>query len=605
MTFWQENYGFVKEVYDYRMAKYQEWMDNLEAIVSKVLAPNVQYTYKEFKNIQDTLGSLCRDLEKEGMKEWLDMMLEKVAMRVSEEGGSSRDKAFKEVEKKRLQALIQRHDSLMPKTIETQQKVETFARCYAFGDDISHVMKTLEEMLHLSTKEIHPHNMNMVEEQIERADKVINTIESVADQFEEYMKRGQKLLNVPLCAPFLGPLIEKLETTWKAANEKSKERLNMLTNVIKDWESYDELRCHIGDPCEKLESEYKKYRKFYDPQMGEKKLIQRKLILEECKNKITNMYSNIQKCYSTIVVLAGEEKKEFLDREVKEAEEKKAIIAKCETKLKELEEYNKKLTKAVNEYKALNDWARPASAKLKEVCSNAELSPEDRVNEIICLQAEGKLRLPKLEPLEIQFHALITVEDLEASETARNLMADFKDMKKFIISLCENIDKEAGCISQDQKYFAEYLTGVKEVQPWIETSEKTLKEPLPKPQNLESALALLNECQEFDQTCVQNKERLDASGKARSSMGKPSASENLYLPLSKKWGDVKKVSEERIKKVKVLVDTWQELQKTTHELAEKMGEVPKQDEPNIAELEKVFNNMKGLFSKKKELLSKV
>ena len=56
MTFWQENYGFVKEVYDYRMNKYQEWMDNLEAIVSKVLAPNVQYTYKEFKNIQDTLG---------------------------------------------------------------------------------------------------------------------------------------------------------------------------------------------------------------------------------------------------------------------------------------------------------------------------------------------------------------------------------------------------------------------------------------------------------------------------------------------------------------------------------------------------------------------
>ncbi|KAL7630261.1 UNVERIFIED_CONTAM: hypothetical protein RMT77_019595 [Armadillidium vulgare] len=56
MTFWQENYGFVKEVYDYRMAKYQEWMDNLEAIVSKVLSQDVQYTYKEFKNIQDTLG---------------------------------------------------------------------------------------------------------------------------------------------------------------------------------------------------------------------------------------------------------------------------------------------------------------------------------------------------------------------------------------------------------------------------------------------------------------------------------------------------------------------------------------------------------------------
>ena len=68
--------------------------------------------------------SLCRDLEKEGMKEWLDMMLEKVAIRVSDEGGpSSRDKELRMAEKKKLQALIERHDKLMPPTIETQEKV--------------------------------------------------------------------------------------------------------------------------------------------------------------------------------------------------------------------------------------------------------------------------------------------------------------------------------------------------------------------------------------------------------------------------------------------------------------------------------------------------
>lgn len=68
--------------------------------------------------------SLCRDLEKEGMKEWLDMMLEKVAIRVADdEGPSSRDKELRNAEKKKLQALIERHDKLMPGTIETQAKV--------------------------------------------------------------------------------------------------------------------------------------------------------------------------------------------------------------------------------------------------------------------------------------------------------------------------------------------------------------------------------------------------------------------------------------------------------------------------------------------------
>lgn len=47
-----------------------------------------------------------------------------------------------------------------------------YARCYAYGDDMKPTLKVLEEMRHLSSKEIHPHNMNMVEEQIEKADKV-------------------------------------------------------------------------------------------------------------------------------------------------------------------------------------------------------------------------------------------------------------------------------------------------------------------------------------------------------------------------------------------------------------------------------------------------
>ncbi|MPD00097.1 hypothetical protein E2C01_095547 [Portunus trituberculatus] len=107
------------------------------------------------------------------MKEWLDLMLEKIAMRVSDEAAiSTKDKEFKNAEKKKLQALIDRHDKLMPSTQETQAKVDVYARCYAYGDDISPCLKTLEEMRHLSVKEIHPHNMNMMEEQIEKAEKV-------------------------------------------------------------------------------------------------------------------------------------------------------------------------------------------------------------------------------------------------------------------------------------------------------------------------------------------------------------------------------------------------------------------------------------------------
>lgn len=596
----------MKEVYDFRLAKYQEWMDNLEGIISKVLAPNVQYTYKEFKIIQDSLTSLCRDLEKEGMKEWLDMMLEKVAMRVSDEGGqSTRDKELRNAEKKKLQALIERHDKLMPPTIETQEKVEMYARCYSFGDDMKPTLKTLEEMRHLSSKDIHPHNMNMVEEQIEKAEKVIQTVDASKEQYEELMKRGQKLLTGKNVAPFLKELLEKLELTWKEANEKSKARLEMLNNSAKDWETYDDMRTAICDPVEKLESDFKKYRRFYDPQMFAKKLSQKKEVWEDCKKRSDEMLENIKKCYTTIIVLAGDEKKEFLDREVAEVEEKLQIIEKCQKTLETLTEYNDNLTKAVNQCNELNDWARESNSKLKEICTSDVLTPEDRVKEILVLQYEAKKREPIVEPLDVDFKALITDEDLEKSDTAKTTLSDWEETKSFVVEVIAEIEKEATSISTDDRLYADYYCIVKDVNPWVDESEKIIKEPLPKPQNLEEALVLLAQQEEFDSTCVNNKSRLEEAAKARSDMEKPSNTENLVETLTPRWETVKKVAEERVAKVKVLVDTWQELKQTTEDLAVKMGEVPKQDEPNIEELEKVFNNMKDLFAKKKKLVDGV
>ena len=33
MTFWQENYAFIKEVYDMRHTKMAEWMENVEKVL--------------------------------------------------------------------------------------------------------------------------------------------------------------------------------------------------------------------------------------------------------------------------------------------------------------------------------------------------------------------------------------------------------------------------------------------------------------------------------------------------------------------------------------------------------------------------------------------
>ena len=52
MSFWQENYAFIKEVYDMRHLKMAEWMENVEKSIARIMADKV-YTSAEFKRERD------------------------------------------------------------------------------------------------------------------------------------------------------------------------------------------------------------------------------------------------------------------------------------------------------------------------------------------------------------------------------------------------------------------------------------------------------------------------------------------------------------------------------------------------------------------------
>ena len=54
---------------------------------------------------------------------------------------------------------------------------------------------------------------------------------------------------------------------------------------------------------------------------------------------------------------------------------------------------------------------------------------------------------------------------------------------------------EAGSITQDQKYFAEYLHGVKTFKPFMDDAEVKVKTPVVKPNSLEEVKKLLEESQ--------------------------------------------------------------------------------------------------------------
>jgi len=624
MSFWQENYGFVREVYDFRCSKYNEWMDNIEAIISKVMA-DTQYTAKEFKIIKDTFTSLCRDLEKENTKSWLDMMLEKLSSHSNEgeQGLSSRDKGMKEQEKKKLEIMIERHNGLMAPTMEAQSKVAHYSECYAFGDDIHPVMKVLKEQKHLSCKEIHPHTMEMVEDQIDKQDKVLRTIENQAVIYNELMRRGAKLKANPNAPSFLEKEITKLEEEWKKVNARAKERLDLLHGANKNWETYEAQRVAILDPLDQMEEQYKTYKKVYDPKKGTEWLDRKKKKAEAFVKTITETNAIVKESFAAIVALAGEEKREFMEKEVLEIDERANIVKKVEDYLSELTDFNDRLHKLVDGMAELRSWMMPAIEKLEYITTSTELTPEDRVKEIFDIQAQVNERLPLLEPMEEEAHKLLDAacpaegegeqgeqqeerpQSSHKSETAMRHMEEYQTVKETIGQLHEKIEVEAGSITQDQKFYAEFFQGVKAFKPWMDDAEKVANAPLAKPDTLEDAKKLLETTKDFEAGCQKNKTDLDSAVESRSKMEKQTKSDNEVENLTNRWTTVQKISDERVKKSQELVDTWGELADLTNKLTETICKISGDVKPDVSQLGEIFTGFQTLNAKKVKLLEAI
>ena len=81
----------------------------------------------------------------------------------------------------------------------------------------------------------------------------------------------------------------------------------------------------------------------------------------------------------------------------------------------------------------------------------------------------------------------------QTNETALRHFEEFSKIKETVNELHEKVETEAGSITQDQKYYADYLCGVKNFKPWMDEAEAVAKTKLVKPVSLDETKKLLEE----------------------------------------------------------------------------------------------------------------
>merc|ERR1712077_21078 len=231
MSFWQENYAFIKEVYDMRHMKMAEWMENVEKSIARIMADKV-YTSSEFKRERDTFNSLCKDLERAEVRKWLQQILE-ILM-------AERAKEQRNTEFGKLDTLIKKHEELIPNVQKTAVMVDLYWKCYAYGDELKPHVEFLDGIMLSSTRDIAPSCVENVDELIERQEKSLSQLETKRGIVKDLIEKGKVILQNPDKPKFLESHVQRIEIGWDDTKAKAQSRLQLLNETKEAWVGYAE-----------------------------------------------------------------------------------------------------------------------------------------------------------------------------------------------------------------------------------------------------------------------------------------------------------------------------------------------------------------------------
>jgi len=596
MTFWQENYPFIKDVYIMRQTKMVEWMENVEKAISRIMADKV-YTSAEFKRERDNFHVLCKDLERAEVKKWLQQILE---ILMAERGKEERTEQCA-----KLDAIIKKHEELIPTVSKTQVKVDLYWKCYAYGDELKPHIEFLDGIMLSSTRDIAPSCIENVEELIERQEKSLTQLETKRAVVKDLIEKGRKLLENPDKPKFLERYVSSIEEGWDETKGKASDRLTLLNNTKAAWEGYGVGLENIAVEFEKAEEEIKKIKKRFNLQAAIEDMEKRQQIFNDTKNTIMGMFGTLEHDYDVMTMTLPEDKKDFVKKEIKVIKDKLEVVTRFDDKVNKIVEFVDSLKKFDLTLKDMDSWMKDADNQLNDIKNASDkMTPEDRVSFTMELQEDVDAKFEEIKN-NIKIEEELLPQGDKVPQDAEDYKKELKRIADFINDLRTRVMKECDNFSEDVKYWAEYKTGIREFRPLLESAEVKSKDGLDKPQTLDEASAMYNKVKEFDDSCLKHLKLLETAAGAANKMTTHKEADDEVKGLKERYDKVKVISDEWLKKVETLVKEWQLLDNTVSELnswvAKDRGAETEQSF-SLEKMESTLGELKNIFKEKEKLV---
>merc|ERR1711937_166225 len=520
-------------------------------------------------------------------------------------GMAERAKDQKKKENDQLEALIKKHEELIPNVQKTAVMVDLYWKCYAYGDELKPHVEFLDGIMLSSTRDIAPSCIENVDELIDRQEKSLSQLDSKRNIVTDLIAKGKVILQNPDKPKFLEGHVKRIQDGWEDTKNKATDRLQLLTETKEAFIGYAENSETVANEFDIAEEEIKKVKKIFNLDAANADLSKRQEILENTDDKINGLFNNINKNYNTMAITIPEDKKKILTKEIKAVEEKLEVLGRFKSTVKVIVDLVNSLTAFDNSLKAIDTWKDAATAELKDIKeASGAMLPEDRVARTMDLQEDIAAKLEILKTCTATEQDLLPQGDKVPAD-AQAWKDELARITKYVTDLAAAAKVECDKYSNDVKFWAEYRTGIKEFSPWLAGAEKAASQGLSKPSDLNEVQALNEKVLGFDKNCVNYLKVLTAAQAAAQKMTTHTEADAEVAALKARYDAVKNVSNTWVAKVDTLVKEWVLLDNTVTELNSWVAKDKSSEGENQFSLEKMestLGELKNIFKQKEKLV---
>jgi len=577
-------------------------MDHLEMAIGKVMATKV-YTSNEFRRERDNFLSLCKNLERADTRKWLSEVLE-VLFR-------DRSTDEKKEECKRLESVIERHVALIPKVKDTQVKSEVFWKCYEYGDDLVQIFEFIDDQRAKSSRDILIPDSEATEEFIDKHGSIVRLMENKRKTVEEFIKKGESLMEDEKSPKFLETHVSKLKEAWTVANGEAKKRKNALADNMDAWKNFEEKRLDCSKTLDMADAELKSIKKNFNMERAPVELTEKMKIAATMRFEVEDLFGQTESAFNCLCIFAPEDKKKELEVHVTQLRERLEVLKKIDEGLADLFQFNKELVTFDATLTELNAYitgrAQEKLAALREPDpADAAPDPEDRVTKAMELVEDLLKKIAICTKAEEKKIEIFPAEGKKMSKEAKEFVDRLKACRDGLTKLDEEVQAELNKFSIDVKYFADYQCGVRSFYPWLLSSEEKVTQGIEPPADLVSACNLLGECKTFQDECEARLVVLDNANESAGKMTYHEFAEKNIAGYRVRWNHVHVASESWVDRMTNLVECWNSLDGRVVELsswvaAANSGE-PAQAGLSIEKLENHLQTLKENFKEKEEMI---